>query len=175
MTGQLIKKLGDILKSLHADYYFEYDEASAMNVKADAVENSAGLIFIEEVRGGRYRIPQNRTQGFFRQKETRLSIYFCRFSKELEPFAGLGNTPLSVQAQHTLTMTRQAIRDRIEEEVVVPFMEAMDEAMRGDLRGYSVGDYYYSYPEFSRFDSNEVPVVLNFTLLQQTPCTTTFR
>lgn len=175
MTGKLIEKLGDILQSLHADYYFEYDEASAMNVKADAVENSAGLIFIEEVRGGRYRIPQNRTQGFFRQKETRLSIYFCRFSKELEPFAGLGNTPRSVQAQHTLTMTRQAIRDRIEAEVVVPFMEAMDKAFRNDLRGYSVGDYTFTYPHLSRFDSNEVAVVLDFTLLQQTPCTKTFR
>lgn len=175
MTGQLIKKLGGILKSLHADYYFEYDEASAMNVKADAVENEAGLIFIEEVRGGRYRIPQNRTQGFFRQKETRLSIYFCRFSKELEPFAGLGNTPLSVQAQHTLTMTRQAIRDRIEEEVVIPFMNEMDVAIKNALRGYSVGDYTFTYPHLSRFDSNEVAVVLDFTLLQQTPCTTTFR
>lgn len=175
MTGQLIKKLGDILKSLHADYYFEYDEARAMNVKADVVENEAGLIFIEEVRGGRYRIPQNRTQGFFRQKETQLSIYFCRFSKELEPFAGLGNTPLSVQARHTLTMTRQAIRDRIEVEVVVPFMEAMDKAFRNDLRGYSVGDYDYSYPKVSRFDSNEVAVVLNFKLLQETTCSATFR
>ncbi len=175
MTGQLIKKLGDILRPMHSDYYFEYDEASAMNVKADAVDNEAGLIFIEEVRGGHYRIPQNRTQGFFRQKETQLSIYFCRFSKELEPFAGLGNTPLSVQAQHTLTMTRQAIRDRIEAEVVIPFMNAMDVAMRNDMRGYSVGNYTYSYPHLSRFDSNEVAVVLNFTLLQQTPCTTTFR
>lgn len=175
MTGQLIKKVGNILKSLHADYYFEYDEASAMNVKADAVDNESGLIFIEEVRGGRYRLPQNRTQGFFRQKETRLSIYFCRFSKELEPFAGLGNTPLSVQAEHTLTMTRQAIRDRIEAEVVVPYMEAMDKEMRGDLRDFTVGDYHYSYPEDSRFDANEVSVVLNFTLLQKTTCTTMFR
>lgn len=175
MTGQLITELGSILQSLHADYYFEYDEASAMNVKADAVENSAGLIFIEEVRGGGYRIPQNRTQGFFRQKETRMSIYFCRFSKELEPFAGLGNTPLSVQAQHTLTMTRQAIRDRIEDEVVIPFMNAMDEAMRRELRGYSVSDYTFTYPHLSRFDANEVAVVLNFSLSQQTSCTTTFR
>lgn len=175
MTGQLIKKLGEILQLLSPEYYFEYDEASAMNVKADAVENSAGLVFIEEVRGGRYRIPQNRTQGFYREKETRLSIYFCRFSKELEPFAGLGNTPLSVQAKHTLTMTRQAIRDRIEAEVVVPFMEAMDKAMRGELRGFTVGDYTFTYPHVSRFDSNEVAVVLDFTLLQQTPCTATFR
>lgn len=170
MTGELIKQLECILKSLHADYYFEYDEAAAMNVKADAVRNDAGLIFIEEVRRGRYRIPQNRTQGFFRQKETSLSIYFCRFSKELEPFAGLGNTQISLDAGHTLTMTRQAIRDRIESEVVMPFLDAMDKAMRSTLRGCSVADYNYTYPFRSRFDSNEVAVVLDFTLLQQTSC-----
>lgn len=172
MTGELIDRLGALLKSLNAGYYFEYDESSAMNLKADAVENDAGLIFIEEVRGGRYRLPQNRAQGFYRQKETRLSIYFCRFMKELEPFAGLGDTPLSVQAQHTLTMTRQAIRDRIEAEVVIPFMNAIDEAMKRDWRGYTVGDYTFTYPHLSRFDSNEVAVVLDFTLLEQTTCTT---
>lgn len=175
MTGELIKQLECILRPLHCDYHFEYDEASAMNVKADAVKNSTGLIFIEEIRRGRYRIPQNRAQGFFRQKETNISIYFCRFSKELEPFAGLGTTQLSIDAGQTLTMTRQAIRDRIESEVVVPFINSMGRAMRSTLRGFTVGDYNYTYPYRSRFDSNEVAVVLDFTLLQQTPCTETMR
>lgn len=173
MTGELINQLECILRPLHCDYHFEYDESSAMNVKADAVKNSTGLIFIEEIRRGRYRIPQNRAQGFFIQKETGVSIYFCRFSKELEPFAGLGTTQLSVDARQTLTMTRQAIRDRIESEVVIPFINAMDKAMRNALRGVTVGDYNYTYPHRSRFDSNEVAVVLNFTLLQQTSCTGT--
>lgn len=175
MTGELIKQLECLLRSLHSDYHFEYDEAGAMNVKADAVKNNAGLIFIEEIRRGRYRIPQTRTQGFFRQKETQLSIYFCRFSKELEPFAGLGTTQPSIDAQHTLTQTRQAIRDRIESEVVVPFIDAMEKAMKTSLRGFSVGDYNYTYPYRSRFDSNEVAVVLDFTLLQQSACAGTLK
>lgn len=175
MTGELINQLECILRSLHGDYHFEYDEAAAMNVKADAVRNDAGLIFIEEVRRGRYRVPQSRAQGFFRQKETSLSVYFCRFSKELEPFAGLGTTQPSVDARRTLTMTRQAIRDRIEAEVVIPFIDAMNKAMLTTLRGVTVGDYNYTYPFRSRFDSNEVAVVLDFTLLQQTSCAATLR
>lgn len=175
MTGEVIHCLRDVLETLHPDYRFEYDEAAAMNLKADAVKNDTGLIFIEEVRGGRYRVPQTRSQGFFRQKETTLSVSFCRFSKELEPFAGIGTTPLSLQAQHTLTGTRQAIRDRIEREVVLPFLEAMERAMRGRLRGTTVGDYTYSYPFRARFDANEVAVVLTFTLLQQTPCISSIR
>lgn len=163
-------QLRAILEPLHCDYRFEYDEASAMNLKADALAADAGLIYIEEVRRGRYRVPQNRDRGFFRQKETNLSVWFCRFSRELEPFAAIGTSPLSVAAENTLTWTRQAIRDRIEAEVVVPFIDAMDKALHGRLRGFSVGDYEYTYPYRPRFDSNEVAVVLNFTLLQLSAC-----
>ena len=170
MTGELIARLRGILQSLDCDYYFEYDEASAMNVKADAVTNDRGLIYIEEIRGGRYRVPQTRTQGYFFQKETSVSIYFCRFSKELEPYAGLGNTPASELAAATFTMTRQAIRDRIEAEAVIPFIAALNKAFGGTLRNYSVGDYTFTYPVGSRFDANEVAILLIFTLLQQTSC-----
>lgn len=165
MTGQLIDDLRALLSALHPDYRFEYDEASAMNIKADSLGNRAGLIYIEEIRQGRYRIPQNRTQGFWKLKETSVSIYFIRFSSELDPYASIGDTPASNALSFTLTQTRQAIRDRIEREVVVPFIEAM----AADTR-YTVGDFTFAYPPHPRFDSNEIAVLINFNVIQQNSC-----
>lgn len=170
MTGDLIRCLRSIIEPLHCDYRFEYDEASAMNVKADSVSNRAGLIYIEEITRGRYRSPQNRSQGYFFLKETSLSICFCRFSKELEAFASIGTTPLSMAVENTLTMTRQAIRDRIETEVVMPFIAALGRQLPRLLPGSTFGDMAFRYPKPGRFDANEVAIVLEFTITQQASC-----
>ncbi len=166
MTGNLIKALGEILSGLHADYKFEYDEASAMNIKADAVENDKGLIFIEEILSGTYG--QAPTSRFFKCKMTPVSIYFCRFSKELGESGGGGETSLS--SGNNLTMTRQAIRDRIECEVLLPFMSQLDEYAKSPSSIISVSNYSFSYPTHSRFDSNEVAIVLTFTITQYSSC-----
>lgn len=170
MTGQLIDDLRAILEPLHPDYRFEYDEAAAMNIKADSLDNRAGLIYIEEIQQGRYRLPQSRAQGFFNIKETAVSVYFIRFSADLDPYAGIGNSPASQAVAFTKTQTRQAIRDRIEQEVVMPFMQAL----HNDAR-YRVGDFAFSYPPHPRFDSNEVSVLLSFNITQQSSCLETLK
>lgn len=167
MTGNLIRAIGEICSSLHPDYRFEYDEASAMNIKADAMQNYEGLIFMEEIQQGRYDMP-GRGARFFRQKNTNVSIYFCRFSKTLNEFGGSGQTPISGR---NLTLTRQEIRDQIECEVVQPFMESMDSYQRSKSATISINSYNFVYPPHSRFDSNEVAIILNFTITQYSSCT----
>lgn len=170
MTGELIKDIVSTIHGLNAGYFVEYDEAAAMNVKADTIPNDRGLVFIEEVRRGRYRVPQSASQGYYVSKDTELSIYFCRFSKELQPYASIGDSPASVAAQRTITETRQAIRDRIESEVVTPFVNALIWGRHGVFEGCTFSDFAVSYPYTSRFDSNEVAVVLSFTITQRSSC-----
>lgn len=166
MTGNLIRAIGEICSTLHPDYRFEYDEASAMNIKADAIHNYEGLIFMEEIQQGRYDMPGTGMR-FFRQKNTNVSIYFCRFSRTLNEFGGSGQTS---ESERNLTLTRQEIRDRIECEVVLPFMESMDSYQKSKSSTISINSYNFVYPPHSRFDSNEVAIILNFTITQYQTC-----
>lgn len=167
MTSNLLKAIGEILSGLHCDYRFEYDEAAAMNIKADAIKNNKGLIFMEEVRRGRYDMNGGKSR-FYKTKDTAISINFCRFSPELNEFAS--DNLATVNERNNLTLTRQTIRDRIECEVIMPFIETLENYVKGPHNSITVSSLEYVYPTHSRFDSNEVCITLNFTITQYNSC-----
>jgi hypothetical protein len=153
LPGALIGRIEGIVKSVCPDAVFEYDEASMMNVKADDIERDKSFVYIEELTQSRIETPKGRPAS----RVTPVQIYFCRF-EPLHNDAWHGDTRHSQAAAAKLTVARQAIRDSIENEMVLPVVERISQ----ELQRYSP-TYTFRYPP-SRFDANEVAVMLEVTI-----------
>lgn len=172
MTGQLINALKEYCESLHLDYQVEYNEASAMNRGADYIANDKGLIFIEEVKNGEIEHPSvtGASRNYFYKKTVSLSIWFCRFSTTLGQSVDYNGSEYDKNAQLKISDTRQFMRNTIEEEVVNPFCLNVARALSDNKVRMSVARFPFAYPTASRFDSNEVSVVLNINITQTSSC-----
>lgn len=131
----MIEQLKAIINDSNENYEVEYEESRMMNLKADEKSLDARFVYIEEFVQGTYEKPK-----FHKIKTTRAQIYFCRFCE-----------------MHSTAMQRQAIRDQIESEIVLPFMD-----------NYNVSGIFQKVETFRfltplpRFDANEVSIMLEF-------------
>ena len=101
----MINKLLEILKEAIPNYEVSFEESRMMNVAADAIERYKGFAYIEEYRQGYYSF-----RGFQRTRTTRIQIYFCKFVD-----------------LHDNAINRELMREKIEEEAVIPFITKMNE------------------------------------------------
>jgi hypothetical protein len=106
-----------------------------MNVKADEIKRSQPFAYIEEFTKGEYG-----KQGFFNQKTVEAQVWFCRFS----------------DMQNT-AREREAIREQIEAEIVLPFMSEYKK--ESGLWQPATWKFFTPPP---RFDANETTIMLLF-------------
>lgn len=113
-------------------YTFIFEEAKMMNVEAD--NKPFPCIFFEEYRNGSYHIKYGQS------KTTKVILYF-----------------MDKVALHQSAETREAIRGRIEQDAVLPFIEAYNES--GLFKELSSVSFTTPIP---RFDVNEVSIRIEF-------------
>jgi hypothetical protein len=147
----IIEQIREMCNRANPDYLFEHEEARMLNVKVDGVYRGESFVYLEEVQIGYYDMPRGRQ----RLKTIRMQLYFCKFI-DMHAFADRGDMPLSVEKADTVT--RQELRDLIEGEIVLPFIDEFDRAVdNGDF--VRVTRFPFRYPP-TRFDVNEVSVLL---------------
>ncbi|MDR1416266.1 MAG: hypothetical protein LBJ57_02450 [Prevotellaceae bacterium] len=132
-----LQKLLSFIESLGVGYKVFYDEAAAMNVKADLLHGGDGFIYIEEWREGTYV-----KEKYFSAKTTRIRMRFCKLC--------------ALDGEAT---EREALREQIEAEAVLPFCKAYNAS--GLFSPVSAWSWVSS---ISRFDCNEVSLILSFNL-----------
>lgn len=132
----MLKKLIEIINKANESYVVHYEESSLMNVRADDLLRSQPFVHIEEFKSGKVSTSRYGLQ----TRTMKMEIYFGRFC-EFENNA----------------TTREEMREQIIEEVVYPFMTAYNKS------GYfqRLDEWEILYP-LTRFDANEVAVMLNF-------------
>lgn len=131
----MISELKNIIDSVGSGYIVSFEESKMMNVKADEYPLGAKFAYIEEYISGSYT-----KEKFFHKKILQLQVYFCMF------------TELQVDA-----IEREAIREQIESEIVIPFMEKYNASGIFD----KVDTFKFMTP-LPRFDANEVSIMLQF-------------
>jgi hypothetical protein len=132
----MLKRITEIIHAANPSYTVIYEEKHMMNVRADELQRNAGFAYIEEFIRGQYRQERYRPAS----RTMQMQIYFSRF-------AGL----------HADAMTREAIREQIESETVLPFMRQYEQS--GYFAPVDAWNIYYPFP---RWDANEASVMLEF-------------
>lgn len=165
MTGDLIQTLKDYCSSLHSDYTVEYNNKAAMNKNADYIKNDKGLIFIKSIQSGEYKLPNGASRNYFYRKDVKFEIWFCRFSTTLIPSVDVNYTSYDENVDLCREETTRYIRNRIEAEVLLPFIEGINKALN-----VTIETLPFEYPTKSVFDSNEVAIVLHLTIKQKATC-----
>lgn len=138
----MIQKLKSIIQSANPDYLVEFEESSMMNVKVDNYPDGAKFTYIEEYRQGRYF-----KESYVNKKATIFQIYFCKF------------TEFQNDADE-----REKLRNEIESEIVLPFMESYNKSGL-----FEKAEIFQFYTPLSRFDANEVSIMLQFEV-KETKC-----
>ena len=113
------------------DWEFRFNDRQSMNVEADDI--LFPFVFFEEYREGNYRCKH------FFDKTTKCELYFC---KRLATDEG---------------DRREALRDEIEVEAVVPFIKAFNDS--GIFQKVVEWKFFAAPP---RFDAAEVSIMLQF-------------
>ena len=131
----ILSKLQSIAESACPNYTFQFETKNMMNVDAD--DQLFPCIFVDEYYDGRYIKTGNR-----RYKQVAVDIHF-----------------LDLCDMQNTAMEREAIRERIEREALMPFMEALN----ADGMFLSVDDYSCS-PEPPLFDANAVGLLVRVSL-----------
>ncbi len=131
----MIAQLKQIIQSSNPDYIVEFEESKMMNVKADEYPTGAKFAYIEEYVSGSYT-----KEKYLHKKILQIQVYFCMF------------TELHVDA-----IEREAIREQIESDIVIPFMDKYNASGVFD----KVDTFKFSTP-LPRFDANEVSIMLQF-------------
>lgn len=131
----MITELKQIIQESNPAYIVEFEESKMMNVKADEYPTGAKFAYIEEYISGSYT-----KEKYFHKKALQTQVYFCMF------------TELHVDA-----IEREAIRNQIEAEMVIPFMEKYNASGIFD----KVDTFKFLTP-LPRFDATEVSIMLQF-------------
>jgi hypothetical protein len=131
----MLSTLEKIIKRANPSYNTEYEELSMMNVNADEIRYTQPFAYIEEFTRGEYG-----KQGYFNQKTVEAQIWFCRFSPA-----------------HNTAAQREAIRQQIESEIIIPFMQEYKKETT--LRQPDTWKFFTPPP---RFDANETSIILQF-------------
>ena len=133
----MINKLLTILQEAVPNYEVSFEESRMMNVAADKIERYKGFAYIEEYRQGYYSF-----RGYKKTRTTRIQIYFCKF----------------VDFQDN-AINRELMREKIEEEAVLPFITRMNEDDNfKQIERFDIGT------PLLRFDANVVSIKLEFDL-----------
>ena len=131
----MLKKIKNIIEQANADYVVEYDEGNMFNIRADGFARGTKYAYIEEFKEGEINM-----QGNFEADKLRLNIYFS-----------------VIPEQELNAIGREQIREAIKAEIVKPFIKAFI-----DSHHFSSNKLFKYYYPLSRFDANEVSVMLDF-------------
>ena len=131
----MLKKIKNIIEQANADYVVEYDEGNMFNIRADGFARGTKYAYIEEFKEGEIDM-----QGNFEKDKLRLNIYFSE-----------------IPEQELNAIGRELIRERIKSEIVKPFIQSF--IASPFFSSNKIFKYYYP---LSRFDANEVSVMLDF-------------
>lgn len=131
----MLEKIKSIIEQANADYVVEYDEGNMFNIRADGFARGTKYAYIEEFKEGEIDM-----QGFFEKDKLRLNIYFSEIPKE-----------------ELNAIAREQIRETIKAEIVKPFIKAFIDSPH--FSSNKIFKYYYP---LSRFDANEISVMLDF-------------
>lgn len=131
----MLEKIKSIIEQANADYVVEYDEGNMFNIRADGFARGTKYSYIEEFKEGEIDM-----QGFFEKDKLRLNIYFS-----------------VIPEQELNAIGRELIRERIKSEIVKPFIKAFIDSPH--FSSNKIFKYYYP---LSRFDANEVSVMIDF-------------
>ena len=128
----ILSKIQKICANAVPEYGFEFEHSKMMNVKADNA--IFPLVFFEEYTDGKL------TQGMGLKKSVMVELSFMRLC-----------------SMHNSAVEREAIREQIESEAILPFIKALESS--GEF--YPVKEFS-CLPEPPRFDANTVSVMLRF-------------
>ena len=131
----MLEKIKNIIEQANANYVVEYDEGNMFNIRADGFDRGTKYAYIEEFKEGEINM-----QGNFESDKLRLNIYFS-----------------VIPEQELDAIGRELIRERIKSEIVKPFIKAFI-----DSPHFSSNKLFKYYYPLSRFDANEVSVMLDF-------------
>jgi hypothetical protein len=129
-----------------------------INVKADDLERRDKFVYVEAVRSGAYV----RNRFGLRSKTLNVRVFFCRFNG----FAlDTRETPRASGRVSSDGVKNEQVLTLIEDEIVCPFIRLLDtpEAMKALTGGQPWQRLAFQYPP-SRFDGNELSVMLDFTV-----------
>lgn len=127
-----MNKILEIARKAVPTYVCTIDESYMVNVTSDYVKRDEGFAYIEEFRSGTISFTN------INKKITNYEVWFCRFSD----FETNGDT-------------REQIREKIEEEAIIPFLRELKK-----LEG--VGNVAFSYG-LPRFSGVAVSIKITFT------------
>ena len=136
----MIEEIKTLITTSNPIYEVEYEESRMMNLNADEKGLNAAFAYIEEFVQGSYT-----KEKFFRNKTTQVQVYFCRFAE-----------------MHNSAKDREAIRTRIENEIVLTFMEKYNAS-----GFFTQVDSFKFFTPLPRFDANEVSIMLQFDCKQK--------
>ena len=131
----MLEKIKNIIEQANANYVVEYDEGNMFNIRADGFDRGTKYAYIEEFKEGEISM-----QGNFESDKLRLDIYFS-----------------VIPEQELDAIGRELIRERIKSEIVKPFIKAFI-----DSPHFSSNKLFKYYYPLSRFDANEVSVMIDF-------------
>lgn len=131
----MLEKIKNIIERANANYVVEYDEGNMFNIRADGFDRGTKYAYIEEFKEGEINM-----QGNFESDKLRLNIYFS-----------------VIPEQELDAIGRELIRERIKSEIVKPFIKAFIDSPH--FSSNKIFKYYYP---LSRFDANEVSVMIDF-------------
>lgn len=131
----MLEKIKNIIEQANADYVVEYDEGNMFNIRADGFDRGTKYAYIEEFKEGEINM-----QGNFESDKLRLNIYFS-----------------VIPEQELNAIGRELIRERIKSEIVKPFIQSF--IASPFFSSNKIFKYYYP---LSRFDANEVSVMIDF-------------
>ena len=131
----MIEKIKNIIERANADYVVEYDEGNMFNIRADGFDRGTKYAYIEEFKEGEINM-----QGNFEADKLRLNIYFS-----------------VIPEQELNAIGREQTRETIKAEIVKPFIKAFI-----DSPNFSSNKIFKYYYPLSRFDANEVSVMIDF-------------
>ena len=131
----MLEKIKNIIERANANYVVEYDEGNMFNIRADGFDRGTKYAYIEEFKEGEINM-----QGNFESDKLRLNIYFS-----------------VIPEQELNAIGREQIREAIKAEIVKPFIKAFI-----DSPHFSSNKLFKYYYPLSRFDANEVSVMIDF-------------
>lgn len=157
-------KIVDYIEQLCAKanpgYVFMHEESEMINVKIDGLTRGDKFVFVEAIRTGAYV----RNRFGVKSKMYNVRVFFCQFTE-------FGNDMrATVIPGGRVSSNGRKIEEvlaAIEDEIVDPFVGLLDtpEAMRRLTSGQPWTRLPLQYPP-SRYDGNEVSVMLEFTVTE---------
>ncbi len=157
---RIIDYIEKLCAKANPDYVFMHEEAEMINVKIDGFTRGTRFVYVEALRTGAY--VRNRVG--VKSKTYNVRIFFCQFT-------GFGNdmraTIIPGGRVSSHETKNEEILSAIESEIVEPFVDLLDtpEAMRRLTGGQSWTRIPVQYPP-SRYDGNEISVMLEFTVTE---------